>query len=101
MSVLKGILSESQEYYLSIKKRIKRKLADLPNGSVKERNISGKKYYYLQKRIGDKIIHEYLGRGKPEDLIKKIKMRKSLKLELRKVEESLKILKRAKGNGRG
>lgn len=101
MSVLKGILSESQEYYLSIKEKINRKLSDLPKGSVKERTISGKKYYYLQRRIGNKVVHEYLGRNKPEDLIKKIKLRKSLKLELKKVEESLKMLNRAKGRGRG
>jgi len=101
MSVLKGILLESQEYYLSIKKRISRQLSDLPKGSVKERIISGKRYYYLQRRVGKKIVHEYLGRGKPEDLIKKIKLRKSLKLELKKIEESLKMLNRAKGRARG
>ena len=43
--MLKGILSESKKYYLDIKKKMARKLANLPKGSVKERKIAGKKYY--------------------------------------------------------
>ena len=50
MKVLKGILSESKEYYLDIKKKIEGKLEKLPCGSIKKRKISGKKYYYLQYR---------------------------------------------------
>ncbi len=97
MNVLKGILSESQEYYLNIKEKIKRKLSGLPKGSVKERKIAGKQYYYLQQRIGNKIVHKYLGRSKPDGLIKEIQLRKSLKIESKKVDESLKMLNRAKG----
>jgi len=101
MSVLKGILSESEGYYLNIKDKINRKLSDLPNGSVKERNIAGKKYYYLQKRVANKIVHKYLGKQKPEDLIKKIQLRKSMRNELKKIEEALKMLKRSRGSVRG
>ncbi len=101
MSVLKGILSESQEYYLNIKDKINRKLSDLPKGSIKERIIAGKKYYYLQQRILNKIVHKYLGKQKPEDLIKKLQLRKSMRNELKKVDEALKLLKRSRGSGRG
>ena len=97
MNVLKGILSESQEYYLSVKEKIKRKLTGLPKGSVKERKISGKEYYYLQQRVGNKVVHKYLGRNKPDGLIKEIQLRKTLKSELKKVDEALKMLNRAKG----
>lgn len=100
MNVLKGILSESLDYYLNIKNKLQRKLADLPKGNIKERTISGKKYYYLQQRIAHKIVHKYLGKQEPGDLIKKIQLRISLKNELKKVEESLKLLKRSKGNSR-
>ncbi len=47
MKVLQGILSESKGYYLQTREKIKKKLANLPKGSVKERIIAGKKYYYL------------------------------------------------------
>ncbi|MBM3248694.1 MAG: hypothetical protein FJZ10_04690 [Candidatus Omnitrophica bacterium] len=101
MNVLKGILSESKEYYLATRKKILEKIASLPKGNIKERVIAGKKYYYLQQRIGDKIAHKYLGKDKPEDILRQISERKSLKAELKKVEESLKILKRSEGRKRG
>lgn len=101
MNVLKGILLESKEYYLDAKQKIEKKLSSLPQGSVKERQIAGKKYYYLQSRVGKKIVHEYLGKDKPEDLLKQLNERKALKAELKKVNEALRVLKRAEGKRRG
>lgn len=95
MKVLKGILKESKEYYLNVKKKIERKIAHLPKGNIKERDISGKKYYYLQVREGGKIVHKYLGKSRPAELSKQIKERKLLKDELKKVNSALKILARA------
>ncbi|MBL7131655.1 MAG: hypothetical protein ISS45_09700 [Candidatus Omnitrophica bacterium] len=100
MKILKGILSESREYYLETKKKIEKKLKELPRGSVKERKIYGKKYFYLQKRKGRRVVHEYLGKSKPTDLLEQIKQRKVLKQELKKVNESLKILRRSTGKKR-
>jgi hypothetical protein len=101
MQVLKGILSESKQYYLDAKKKIENKLSKLPQGSIKERVISGEKYYYLQYRRREKIIHKYLGKNKPEELIRQIAERKDLKAELRKVNEALVIIKRSEGRKRG
>lgn len=98
--VLKNILADSEKYYRDIKVKLQRKLADLPRGSIKERKISGKDYYYLQQRIDKKIIHKYLGKNKPIDLLKQIEMRKVLKKELKKVNEALIILERSKGRKR-
>ena len=100
MSILKGILSESKGHYLEAKKKLEEKLASLPKGSVKERIISGKKYFYLQNRIGKKIVHKYLGRKKPEEILRHLQERKRLKAELKKVKEALKLLKRAEGKKR-
>ncbi len=97
MKVLQGILSESKGYYLQTRKKIEKKLANLPKGNVKERMIAGKRYYYLQQRVGDKIVHKYLGKNKPELVISQIKERKALSLELRKVNEALRIIKRSEG----
>jgi len=98
MNVLKGILKESQEYYQRLQKEIKKKIEQLPKGSVKKRNINGKLYYYLQYRENSKIKHKYLGKIYPEKKAKELlevkkKIRK-LKEELEKVKESIKILKR-------
>lgn len=101
MRVLKGILSESKEYYLDAKKKIEKKLLSFPQGSVKERQIAGKKYYYLQSRAGKKIVHKYLGKDKPQSLIKQLGERKVLKTELKKVNEALRMLNKAEGGKRG
>ena len=92
MNVLKGILSESKEYYIETKAKIEKKLADLPQGSIKERKIAGKIYYYLQHRCGKKVLHKYLGKVKPESLLKQLSERKVLKAELKKVNEALRML---------
>jgi len=101
MSILKGILSESKEYYLAAKQKIEKKLSNLPRGSIKERHITGKKYYYLQSRAGEKIVHEYLGKNRPDSLIKQLGERKALKAELKKVKEALRMLSRIEGGKRG
>ena len=101
MNILKGILSESKEYYLDARQKIEKKLSNLPQGSVKERQIAGKKYYYLQSRAGKKIVHKYLGKVKPEGLIKQLGERKALKAELKKVNEALGILNRTEGKKHG
>lgn len=101
MNVLKGILSESKEYYIEAKAKIEKKLAGLPQGSIKERKIAGKVYYYLQYRRGKKVLHKYLGKEKPADLLKQLNERKAFKSELKKVNEALRVLKRAEGRKRG
>ena len=101
MRVLQGILSESKEYYLRTRNKIKKKIAGLPKGSVKEREISGKKYYYLQQRFGKKVVHKYLGKRRPEEVISRIKQRRVFSLELKKVNEALRIIKRSEGRARG
>ena len=101
MKVLQGILSESKEYYLQAREKIKKKLASLPKGSIKERMIAGKKYYYLQQRVGNRVVHKYLGKERPEEVASKIKERKELGLELRKVNGALRIIRRSEGRRHG
>lgn len=97
MKVLKGILSESKEFYLDSKDKIEKRLRNLPKGSIKERKISGRKYYYLQERMGKRIVHKYLGKKEPEELLREIHEREVLKDELKKVNAALRMLKRTEG----
>lgn len=101
MSILKGILSDSKKHYLDVKKRIVKRLSQLPQGSVKERQISRQKYFYLQQRVNKKIVHQYLGKARPEKLINDLKLKKSLKAELKKVNEALKMIRKSEGKKRG
>ena len=93
--VLKGILADSKKHYLAVKRKIEARIKAIPRGSVKERVIGGRKYYYLQRREGDKVVHKYIGSKISGSLTRQIKERRSLKNELKKVNEALKIIRRA------
>ena len=101
MNILKGILSESKDHYLSVKDKIAKKIANLPQGSIKKRKIAGKIYYYLQDRVGSKVRHKYLGKNEPIGLLKQLNERKVLRIELKKVNEALRMLKKTEGRKHG
>lgn len=96
MEVLRGILSESKKYYYDIERRIKKRLLKLPKGSVKARKINGKKYYYLQQRVGKKVVHKYVGKVKPIELINNIKERRKLMRDLKIIMQNKEIVERTK-----
>lgn len=96
MRVLKGILKESLVYYERLERNLKRRVARLPQGSVKRRRIRGHVYYYLQRRNGSKVEHRYLGRQRPAELLKGIEERRWLKQELAKIQAALRLLPRRK-----
>ena len=81
-------------------RKIKKEIDALPKGSIKPRRIAGERYYYLQARVGSKVKQKYLGKAIPAQLAKEIDRRKALKAELKRVNESLKIIKRAGGRRR-
>lgn len=101
MDFLKGVLSESYDYYLEAKRKIEKRLRELPQGSPKERRIAGKKYYYLQQRQGSKVVHRYIGKVLPEKLKAEIRERKRLKVELKKIDEDLRLVRRTQGRKSG
>ena len=96
MGVLNNVLSESHQYYTDIERKIKKALEEIPKGSIKKRLINGKAYYYLQSRVGGRVIHKYVGKQKPVELINKIGKRKKLKLELKTAKNNIKMLKKVK-----
>ena len=96
MKVLKSILKDSLSYYQRLERVLTCRLAALPQGSVKHRRIRGHVYYYLQKRNGGKVVHQYLGRQKPVMLLKEIQERRQLKQELAQARAALRLLPRRK-----
>ena len=96
MRVLRSILQDSLVYYRRLERDLKRRLSRLPEGSVKRRRIKGRVYYYLQRRNGSKVVHRYLGRQKPVELLKGIRERRQLQQELVKVRAALRLLPRRK-----
>ena len=98
MKVLRGILKDSLAYYERLEGDLIRRLSKLPKGSVKRRRIKGRADYYLQRREGSKVLHQYLGRKKPEELIKAVEERRQLRGELVKVRAALALLPRRRLN---
>lgn len=97
MKVLISILSESQEYFIDLKKNIQSQLAQLPpKGSVKKRRISGNDYYYLQYRDGSRIKQDYIGKDCPVELNNKIEKRKKLIKVLYETELAIQFLNKLK-----
>ena len=80
---------KSEAYYFNAREKIYKRLAELPKGTIKERLISGRKYYYLQRREGKKVLHAYIGRELPEDLKNQMRERKALQVELTKIQDIL------------
>ena len=96
MKVIKGILRENINHYRKAKSQLEREIDKLPKGSIKRRKIGGGIYYYLQYRNNEKVIHKYLGKSKPNEIISKIKKRKVLQNKLKKSKEALKLISKAK-----
>lgn len=96
MRVLKGILKESRDYYKQSEREILERLVHLPKGSIKKRQLNKQFYYYLQFRKGPKIVHKYLGKEKPRELLEKLKERRHLEEEFKKVRHSLRLLRKLK-----
>ena len=86
---LKNRKGRGESYYFNAREKIYSRLAELPKGTIKERLISGGKYYYLQRREGKKVRHTYIGKEIPEDLKKQFKERQALKKELDKLQKFL------------
>ena len=81
--------THSETYYFNARDKIYGRLAELPQGTIKGRLISGRKYYYLQRREGKKVVHKYIGREIPEDLKEKMQEREALRGKLTKIREIL------------
>lgn len=99
-SVIIGMLEEELSRNKKITLRYEMELSDLPKGSIVKRKIGSNEYYYLSRRIGQKVVTEYLGKYgevKITELEKKIEQRryvetiiKRLKTEKKEIERMLK-----------
>ncbi len=80
MEDLKNTLKESLEFYLGQEKAIISRLAILPKGNIKKKNIKGEAYYYLQYRKGRRVVDEYIGKKIPDTIIEQLQRRKQLEM---------------------
>jgi len=62
MKVIMGVLSEELQNSLQMRERYRQALQSLPRGSLVEKNIIGRKYYYLAFRENEKVRFVYKGK---------------------------------------
>jgi hypothetical protein len=63
--ILDLLIKESQNN-LQLQRELKNKISKLPKGSIKERRVRGKNYYYLAYRENGKVVNKYIGNYKQE-----------------------------------
>ena len=91
--IWKDELQRSKEI-LEIKKK---RLMNLPKGSIQPRNRRNGVYYYLFYRDGSKVKSAYLGNDsrKIEQVREQLKQRKSLEQSIKRTEEDIRLLEKA------
>ena len=97
MSIFEEILLEEYERSSRISKALEAELERLPRGSVRERSINGKSYYYLQYRDGAHVRSVYLRRDDVEHIRNQLARRKEVQEALAEQEKTRKQIVRALG----
>jgi len=82
--VIKGVLAEELENSLRMQKEYEEALRRLPEGCLAVRKIKRHQYYYLAKRINDKVRYIYKGKISEEEK-KKYQEAKELRAKYRKL----------------
>ena len=82
-------LEKEYEKALSKVLNIKNELTALPDGYISEKTINGTKQYYLQKRVGKKIISKHISSAELSGVRLGLSRRESLERELTVTSERL------------
>ena len=76
MSIVDEVLAEEYDRSVRLSKALQKDINKLPNGSLQKKCISGRYYYYLQYRDGDKVKSDYVKHDDVKDIKQKLKLRK-------------------------
>jgi len=82
--VIKGVLAEELENSLRMQEEYNEALKKLPKGCLAIKKIRGHEYYYLAKRINDKVKYIYKGKISEEEK-KQYEEAKELRAKYRKL----------------
>jgi|GEM_PF-884521 len=90
--ILDLLIAESEKN-LQLQRELKNKISELPKGTVKERRVKNKTYYYFAYREDDKVINKYIGNEKQEAVkcAKLVKERKAYENQLKELQKDWKI----------
>ncbi len=75
------------EYMINKYEQIK---SALPKGTICEKHIGNKDYYYLKYRDGDRVVSDYIHKEDLENLTELVEHRKHVELMIRSLKDELK-----------
>jgi hypothetical protein len=99
VSILEEVLVEEHVRSERVSRALTAELAGLPRGSVRERTINGRPYYYLQYREGSHVRSDYVPREDVEALREGLARRKEVVAALKEQERSRRQIEKALGRG--
>ena len=79
--IINTVMQEKQRIEYMIEKYSK-SLSSLPKGSLSERRIGAKKYYYRKYREGGKVISKYIPADQVDEMRDKIEKRRHTEIML-------------------
>src|SRR5665647_920526 len=94
MTVLDSVLQEEYERSKKMKAAMERELSTLPSGYISKKIINKNVYYYLQKRVGLKIIGAYIPLEEVQQIKDRVARRKQLEKSIRELEINIKKIER-------
>lgn len=95
MGVVKDTLEENYIFFIRELTRIESEIQALPKGSISEKKIAGKVYYYHQWRDKGGVKAVSLGTQHPRELADAIARRKRLEEQRKDVQENIKTIEKA------
>lgn len=92
--LLRTIEQEKQriEYMLT---KYQNELNGLPKGTISEKQVGNKTYYYLKYRDGKKIISRYVGKTDIDNVRERIAKRRHIEIMIKSLQEEKMIADKA------
>lgn len=80
--ILHTVMQEKQriEYMLE---KYQSELADLPKGTISEKNVGGKVYYYLKYRDGKKVVSQYVSKKEIDNVRGLVEKRRHIEVMIK------------------
>ena len=71
--------------------KYKEEQEQLPKGSISEKIVGDRVYYYLKYRAGKKVVSRYIGKAQIDEIRKQIEKRRHVETMIKSLREELAI----------
>lgn len=76
------------EYMLT---KYKEEIASLPKGSLSEKAVGERVYYYLKYRAGKRVVSQYISKSQIDEIRQQLEKRKHIEAMIKSLQEELAI----------